>query len=86
MNARVKEDFHCIDCGVDTAAIAEYFMVYGIFWRPARMSPAGGLLCIGCLETRLGHPLRKRDFPALPINDTPLGPQSERLRARLERR
>jgi hypothetical protein len=27
------------------------------------MEPMGGCLCIGCLERRLGHRLKPKDFP-----------------------
>jgi hypothetical protein len=41
------------------------------------------LLCIGCLESRLGRLLTKDDFSAVPLNEMPFWPRSERLLARL---
>jgi hypothetical protein len=77
--------FICMDCGVDTNEIREYFMVTNRIWMkyvPERK----GFLCIGCLETRMGRTLDAKDFPAhLPINN-PHGlffPHSDRLMARL---
>lgn len=52
----------CIDCGEDTSD--EYYMVEDAIWREATDSQERqGLLCIGCLESRLGYPLKSEDFP-----------------------
>jgi len=40
----------------------EVYTVHNAVWKQARMKPAGGCLCIGCLEKRLGRRLRERDF------------------------
>jgi hypothetical protein len=42
-------------------------MVHDRVWQAAR-APARGYLCIGCLETRLGRQLCRRDFTAAPVN------------------
>ena len=59
---------HCIDCGVDTFEIGEYYMVYDPVWRAAGMEPDGGMLCLGCLSDRLGRRLYLDDFNPLPMN------------------
>jgi hypothetical protein len=41
-----------------------------------------GMLCIGCLESRLGRTLTGDDFPDYPINDGIFG-MSPRLKARI---
>jgi hypothetical protein len=51
----------CMDCGVDTDAIDESYMVHDELWRAAVPSEAG-MLCIACLEKRLGRKLRRDDF------------------------
>lgn len=37
------------------------------------------MLCIGCLETRIGRPLSQGDMMDAPVNETPHMPRSERL-------
>jgi hypothetical protein len=80
-----EDRFICMDCGIDTNEIREYFMVEDHLWKQ-NVPEYHGFLCIGCLESRIGRKLDKNDFPAhLPIND-PDGfffPHSDRLRTRL---
>jgi hypothetical protein len=93
----------CDDCGTDTLSTepgvpTEYYMVHDRVWQAAGMPtrpPSGaagtGLLCIGCLEHRLGRRLHRRDFTGAPISNTTVKPalryawsyRSDRLRARL---
>jgi hypothetical protein len=78
--------WHCLDCKVSTAedGVNEYYMVNLELWmqvNPARK----GMLCIGCLETRLGRRLRPDDFTHAPINSVREW-HSERLRSRIEGR
>lgn len=70
----------CVDCGMETFP-AEYYMVRDTVW-PADLGPAGGMLCVGCLEVRLGRQLASADFVAAEINE-PDSYTSPRLRARL---
>lgn len=58
----------CVDCGVDCLAINEYYMVTDGCWKRAKMTPRGGMLCIGCLEDRLGKKLTSRNFTDCPLN------------------
>ena len=51
----------CMDCGVDTDAINESYMVIDDLWRAAVPTEAG-MLCVGCLEKRLGRTLQRKDF------------------------
>lgn len=84
---RVEDEglFTCMDCGIDTYKIREYFMVEDHLWIES-VPEYHGILCIGCLEARMGRQLDSKDFPShLPINK-PNGlffPHSDRLRARL---
>ena len=77
----------CADCGVDTAG--EYYMVKKEIWTHAwagRPKPPGHqILCIGCLEKRIGRTLTKYDFTDTPVNDPdgPLDYKSDRLLNRL---
>lgn len=58
----------CLDCHVDTGAIHEYYMLKNELW--GRVNPAlSGMLCLDCVEKRLGRPLFPVDFVDSPIND-----------------
>lgn len=70
----------CNDCGVDTIEMNEYYMVQKDVWPIGRKS---GMLCIGCLERRIGRKLISEDFPFLPINYPDFFDQSDRLKDRL---
>ena len=77
----------CTDCGIDTCSITaddrgEYYMVHAAIWRTATKLRPASLLCIGCLETRLGRTLTSADFTDAPVNE-PHDRMSERLRSRL---
>jgi len=56
----------CMDCGVDTDAINEDYMVLDELWLEA-VPTETGMLCVGCLEKRLGRKLRREDFPQLAV-------------------
>jgi len=86
--------FNCKDCGADTIAIGEYYIVRDEVWAlawPGYHNPRHGkllgerVLCIGCLENRLGRTLTRADFVDVPANDlnNPEYHFSDRLRARL---
>jgi hypothetical protein len=79
-----KSGLECVDCGVDTGEISEYYMVTDACWARAGMND--GCLCIGCLEERLGKRLTARNFSECPLNwrNTLLpGHASPRLTSRL---
>jgi len=59
--ASLKVDKHC-----------EVYAVRESVWKTAGIEPAGGCICIGCLEQRLGRKLRPKDFPRRhPFNSLP---------------
>jgi len=72
--------FLCRDCRIDTKEIKEYYMIDNSIWH--RYGTVG-MLCIGCIEYRLGRELGKADFTLAPVNYT--GKKSSRLTSRLER-
>jgi hypothetical protein len=41
---------------------SETFMVHDHVWKAAGMEPWGGVLCVGCLEKRIGRRLMPDDF------------------------
>jgi hypothetical protein len=57
----------CLDCGANTIAIGEYYMLHDRVWLEA--NPGGwGMLCIGCVEERLDRRLVFADFMDVPVN------------------
>lgn len=77
-------DMICVDCHVDTEAICEFFHVHDDVWAAAtagRGVPEGNVLCIGCVEARLGRQLTARDFTNARVNL--FGKHSARLKNRL---
>lgn len=79
---RSRRKFLCLDCGVDTGRLLEHYFVETALWLSV-VSSTLGMLCVGCLETRLGRRLVPSDFPAVWINDPRLEPKSQRLLSRL---
>jgi hypothetical protein len=83
---------HCADCGAGTIVLGEWYMVHEVVWEQAWRSrrksyhgkvPGQEILCIGCLEERLGRPLTSADFIDAPCNDPAQFGTSERMRDRL---
>lgn len=73
----------CVDCGVDTARIGEHYFVNDSVWYSAYASERG-MLCIGCLEKRLGRLLVASDFKDCHVNRMAPGKVfSQRLMSRL---
>jgi len=54
-----------MDCAACTLCLGEYYMVTDQVWDQVADH---GMLCIGCLEQRLGRMLHARDFTDVPIN------------------
>jgi len=77
----------CCDCGLGTNVAREWFMVKPQVWKeawagrrkPWHELPGQSVLCIGCLEQRIGRTLCADDFADTVLND-PEGDISERLR------
>jgi hypothetical protein len=82
----------CADCGIGTIRLGEWYMVRDDVWEQAwcrrrkswQVLPGQEVLCIGCLEKRLGRTLMACDFIDAPVNDpSNKGNVSQRMRARL---
>jgi hypothetical protein len=71
-------DVNCDDCGHD---YDEYYMVRNDVWRAAGLHR--GLLCVGCLERRIGRQLHQQDFKDVETNEPGTFRQSLRLRKRM---
>lgn len=63
-------DYECLDCKVDTSEINEYYMVKGTLWLEAMRTRGDKkrMLCLGCLEERIGRTLTSHDFLDVPVN------------------
>lgn len=72
--------FDCAGCGGST--VDEYYMVTDAVWEQATQD-ALDMLCIGCLEERIGRKLTPGDFPHYPVNSDNIQPRSDRLLDRL---
>ncbi len=80
-------DTTCGDCGVETnhqlSDSAEWYMVCRPIWQLANSVNPVHILCIGCLENRIGRQLVPADFSDVPLNILSGFERSERLRNRL---
>lgn len=63
----VKIIFRCKGCGVDTNANHEYYMLKDKVWFQV-MGKKRGMLCISCVEKKLGRELNRSDFTDCPLN------------------
>lgn len=75
---------NCLDCGWNTRALNEYYRVHDEVWLSV-VPDGNGMLCIHCLENRLGRFLTREDFSLdTPINaDSVHWPKSIVLRKRM---
>ena len=83
MKKGYKDQCNCVDCSVNTMDIDEYYMLKEKVWLsivPGRE----GMLCIGCVEKRLGRKLIPEDFSYCPLNEEEYSqPRSDRLLNRM---
>ncbi len=63
----IWEPFVCLDCGANTSLNEEYYMLTSEVWKEA-VPDLVGMLCINCVELRLGRQLWPEDFMDSPIN------------------
>jgi hypothetical protein len=81
----------CCDCSLGTNTAGEWYMVKHSVWEQAWLGrrkawhavPGQEILCIGCLEKRLGRTLMACDFTDTEVNDPNKHNISERMRNRL---
>lgn len=60
-------DYVCGDCDYNTHLGQEYYVVQDHIWE--LHGNGDGLLCIGCLERRLGRQLTAADFKDISLNN-----------------
>ena len=63
---KIHEAFACVDCSVNTLDINEYYMVHNHLWP---IGSDDGMLCIGCLEKRIGRTITSADFTDCLLNN-----------------
>ncbi|MDQ4032742.1 MAG: hypothetical protein M3332_10930 [Actinomycetota bacterium] len=77
-----KDDLDCDDCGIST--FYEFYVVHDGLWDEYGSK---WMLCVGCLESRMGRQLVTGDFTASNFNPRQLNnskyPKSQRLVNRL---
>lgn len=66
-STRRRARFLCEDCGCDTGKMKEFYFIHTHLWLSVSSS-ISGMLCIGCLEIRLGRQLVASDFTDASIN------------------
>jgi hypothetical protein len=75
-----------LDCGTDTIEAGEYYILRDDVWLSTGLKQDGGMLCIGCVESRLGRRLNRADFTSAGINMQPNAWRSARFNKRLAAR
>lgn len=76
-----KRRWLCLDCGQCTKL--EHYFVHAHVWSQAHTSEQG-MLCVGCIETRLKRKLTALDFTSAHINNPRTNSMTDRLRSRIE--
>lgn len=80
--------FRCMDCNVDTFRSEYYMLKHEIWDYIVSFENSRKMLCIGCVEERLGRELTGSDFLDCPANELSkkgYWPSSDRLQDRLNR-
>ena len=80
-----RKKWLCLDCGIDTGRLNEHYFINTELWLSLVTSKLG-MLCVGCLEKRLGRQLNKADFPDVTINNPRYSRMSTRLLNRIKNR
>jgi DNA replication protein DnaC len=78
----VRARFACLDCREDVSKIKEYCMLVDDTWYQIHNSERG-MLCVGCIETRLGRQLHAADFNSSYLNTSRSFERSARLLDRM---
>jgi hypothetical protein len=54
--------FFCLDCQIDVVEEEHYCMLRRPVWRQTGLGPYDGVLCLDCIERRIGRRLTLADF------------------------
>ena len=67
-NIRILKRFQCMDCGISTFHDDKnYYMLNNDLWKSI-VPNIDGMLCIHCVEERLGRKVKYDDFSDVPLN------------------
>lgn len=59
----------CMDCGKDTwVSVKDYYMVKDCIWEKYAWDVGEGMLCVDCMEERIGHKLTKNELTLCLLN------------------
>lgn len=78
MATKSRRKFMCLDCPVDTSKTCELYMLIDSTWELTGLGKVG-MLCISCLENRIGRKLIATDFNDSYLNDYRTNAKSARL-------
>jgi hypothetical protein len=73
----------CRDCATNTFRDGEFFQLKDDIWGLTGLAPDGGMLCVGCVEARIGRKLAAADFVDGPPNTWGRLYRSDRLQDRM---
>ena len=62
-----RRTWNCLGCKLNLLRAEEYYMVHDHIWEYVNPK-IDGMLCIGCVESRLGRRLCPHDFTDAPVN------------------
>lgn len=79
----MRARFACLDCRDDVSKIKEYCMLVDSTWYAIHNSERG-MLCVGCIESRLGRQLIASDFNNSYLNTSRSFERSARLLDRMK--
>ena len=77
-----RRRFNCVDCGLDTGRANEHYILRDEVWAETGLGKRG-MLCVGCVEARLGRRLDRADFAPVKINHPKVSQMSLRLQERI---
>lgn len=76
-----KRKWNCVDCQRNTQH--EHYFVNNEVWFTMAKMPESGMLCVLCLEGRIGRELQSSDFTNAHINNPRKNMMSDLLRSRI---
>jgi hypothetical protein len=82
MATKSRRKFLCLDCNVDTGKSGEHYMLNDSTWSLTGLGKYG-MLCVRCVERRIGRKLRSNDFNNSYLNKPRTGIISNRLMDRM---
>jgi len=76
-----KTKWLCVDCSRNTKF--EHYFVNNVVWFDLAGMPEDGMLCVRCIEQRIGRRLSKNDFTDAHINNPKTNSMTDLLRSRI---